>query len=609
MAYNVKNQDDFNKLSPQDKITYLSQNQNSDIYKNELNRVTNILGQNPNNTGALDWYSRVQAANAGVDANSINNNTYDPSKYQYQNPANGVGIRDTMVNMGMDNNKIGWRGEPGGLGTVTYDGKDFMQANSLNNGTSYAAGVNDIYGAAVDYWKGTPNQIVDVTDYLANSQLPFNANYQNGKVMINGIAVDPAFVIDGNAYMNQSQLDQIMNQAMQQSGLQNNYDIWKKYDDKYTPTIDALLDKIVNREEFNYDPEQDIVYQSYRDQYNREGDKALRDTMGSMAGLTGGFINSAAVTAGAQAEQQWKDALMDRIPELAQQAYGRYVDDYNMNRSALSDVQNQYTQAFNREYGVNRDTMDDIRYNNALNTTRDDKAYERNWNEKTYNDEQAWRQKEWERQQMLDDREDLRYWYEANRGDNQWYADEVYRWAGFNRDNIMYDQQRIENALSNAQQRGYFTEEEAALLNVPLDADPRYYDKTTLQIQNNAEKDLLAYQYALQDQYDEKAAARNARYSASRSNASSRSRSSSSNGDGNSNITEDSEVPEYQQLYDQLDAQLIAATGKNLNQVDAYTQAELVMTANAPDYVKDELLNKMAIPYDIIGNVNAKYMS
>lgn len=293
---------------------------------------------------------------------------------------------------------------------------------------------------------------------------------------------------------------------------------------------------------------------------------------------------------------------MDRIPELAQQAYGRYVDDYNMNRSALSDVQNQYTQAFNREYGVNRDTMDDIRYNNAQDLARKDQAYERNWNEKVYNDEQAWRQKEW-------DEYNNRYWYEANRGDNQWYADEVYRWAGFNRDNIMYDQKRIENALSNAQQRGKFTEEEAALLNVPLDADPRYYDKTTLQIQNNAEKELLAYQYALQDQYDEKAAARNARYSASRSNASSRSRSSSSNGDGNSNITEDSEVPEYQQLYDQLDAQLIAATGKNLNQVDAYTQAELVMTANAPDYVKDELLNKMAIPYDIIGNVNAKYMS
>lgn len=603
MAYNVKNQDDFNNLSPQDKITYLSQNQNSDIYKNELNRVTGILGQNPNNTGALDWYSRVQAANAGVDANSINNNTYDPSKYQYQNPANGVGIRDTMVSMGMDNNKIGWRGEPGGLGTVTYDGKDFMQANSLNNGTSYAANVNDIYGAAVDYWKGTPNQIVDVTDYLANSQLPFNANYQNGKVMINGIAVDPAFVIDGNAYMNQSQLDQIMNQAMQQSGLQNNYDIWKKYDDKYTPTIDALLDKIVNREEFNYDPEQDIVYQAYRDQYNREGDKALRDTMGSMAGLTGGFINSAAVTAGAQAEQQWKDALMDRIPELAQQAYGRYVDDYNMNRSALSDVQNQYTQAFNREYGVNRDTMDDIRYNNALNTERDDQAYERNWNERVYNDEQAWRQKEW-------DEYNNRYWYEANRADNQWYADEVYRWAGFNRDNIMYDQKRIENALSNAQQRGKFTEEEAALLNVPLDADPRYYDKTTLQIQNNAEKELLAYQYALQDQYDEKAAARNARYSTSRSNASSRSRSSSSNGDGNDGYidSESSGISaEAQQLHDEIDARLRAEYGLGINQVSAETQAAYVMSSNYPDEVKDDLLNAMAIPDSVIDQVIKDY--
>lgn len=497
MAYNVKNQDDFNSLSPQDKISYLGQNQNSDIYKNELNRVNGILGQNPNNAGALDWYSRVQAANSGVDTNTINNNTYDPTRWQYQNPANGVGIRNTMTNgngLRMDNSKIEWRDNPNGLGTVTYDGKDFMQANSVNNGTSYAANASDIYRSAIDYWKGTPNEIVDTTSYVSNSGLPFNVDWQNGKVLINGIAGTPAFEIDGNSYMYKNELDNIIAQAMQNNGLQKGADIWQRYEDKYTPMTDALLDKIVNRKEFDYDPEQDIVYRAYRDQYNREGDKSLRDTMGNMTGLTGGFVNSAAVTAGAQAEQQWKDALMDRIPELAQIAYDRYVGDYNMNRNALSDVQNQHAQAFQREYGVNRDNISDLRYNNALDVERNDKNYDRG------------------RQERLDNEENTRYWYEQQKDNNRWQADESYRWAGFNdqsnlnwanfdRENIQYDQLRVDNALTNAQRRGYFLQNEADLLGVPTSADPWNYDKTALQIQNDAQKDYLAYQYALQNRY------------------------------------------------------------------------------------------------------------
>lgn len=554
MAYNVKNQDDFNNLNPQDKITYLSQNQNSDIYKNELNRVNGILGQNPNNAGALDWYSRVQAANSGVSADAINNNTYDPTKWQYQNPANGVGIRNTMVGMGMDNSKIGWRSDPGGLGTVTYDGKDFMQANSLNNGTSYAANANDVYGAAVNYWKGTPNQLVDVTDYAANKQLPFNLGYQDetGNVMVGGIAAKPSFVINGNAYMSQSQLDELVNQAMQNSNLQNNIDIWKKYDDKYTPMTDALLDKIVNRKEFDYDPEQDIAYRAYRDQYNREGDKSLRDTMGNMAGLTGGFINSAAVTAGAQAEQQWKNALMDRIPELAQIAYDRYVGDYNMNRNALSDVQNQHNQAFNREYGVNRDTMDDIRYNNALNVARDDKNYDRRWNEGLYADDQAWKQKQWDRE-------------------GEWHQDDqILKW---------------QNVRDNNYWQGKNFDEGVRQFDTTFNEDVRRNNRDFAENQRQFNVSLSR--------------------SGSRGSSSSGSKKSSGNGysdEGSSGISAES-----QKLHDEIDAKLRSAYGLGINQVSAETQAGYVISSNYPDEVKDELLTAMAIPDNVIDQVIKDY--
>ncbi|MCI9626526.1 MAG: hypothetical protein HFI90_07060 [Clostridia bacterium] len=581
MAYNVKNQDDFNKLNPQDKISYLGQNQNSDIYKNELNRVNGILGQDPNDAGALDWYSRVQAANSGVDTNTINNNTYDPTRWQYQNPANGVGIRNTMTNgngLRMDNSKIEWRDNPNGLGTVTYDGKDFMQANSVNNGTSYAANASDIYRSAIDYWKGTPNEIVDTTSYVSNSGLPFNVDWQNGKVLINGIAGTPAFEIDGNSYMYKNELDNIIAQAMQNNGLQKGADIWQRYEDKYTPMTDALLDKIVNRKEFDYDPEQDIVYRAYRDQYNREGDKSLRDTMGNMTGLTGGFVNSAAVTAGAQAEQQWKDALMDRIPELAQIAYDRYVGDYNMNRNALSDVQNQHAQAFQREYGVNRDNISDLRYNNALDVERNDKNYDRG------------------RQERLDNEENTRYWYEQQKDNNRWQADESYRWAGFNdqsnlnwanfdRENIQYDQLRVDNALTNAQRRGYFLQSEADLLGVPTSADPWNYDKTALRIQNDAQKDYLAYQYALQN-----------RYKSSGSGSGSK-KSSGGEYEG------DELSAESKKLQNEVDMKLKNTYGIGINQVSAETKAGMIISSNYPDEVKDELLTAMSIPDSVIDQV------
>ncbi len=589
MAYNVKNQDDFNKLNPQDKISYLGQNQNSDIYKNELNRVNGILGQDPNDAGALDWYSRVQAANSGVDTNTINNNTYDPTRWQYQNPANGVGIRNTMTNgngLRMDNSKIEWRDNPNGLGTVTYDGKDFMQANSVNNGTSYAANASDIYRSAIDYWKGTPNEIVDTTSYVSNSGLPFNVDWQNGKVLINGIAGTPAFEIDGNSYMYKNELDNIIAQAMQNNGLQKGADIWQRYEDKYTPMTDALLDKIVNRKEFDYDPEQDIVYRAYRDQYNREGDKSLRDTMGNMTGLTGGFVNSAAVTAGAQAEQQWKDALMDRIPELAQIAYDRYVGDYNMNRNALSDVQNQHAQAFQREYGVNRDNISDLRYNNALDVERNDKNYDRG------------------RQERLDNEENTRYWYEQQKDNNRWQADESYRWAGFNdqsnlnwanfdRENIQYDQLRVDNALTNAQRRGYFLQSEADLLGVPTSADPWNYDKTALRIQNDAQKDYLAYQYALQNRYKSRGSGSGRK----KSSGSGRKKSSGGEYEG------DELSAESKKLQNEVDTKLKNTYGIGINQVSAETKAGMIISSNYPDEVKDELLTAMSIPDSVIDQV------
>ena len=68
----------------------------------------------------------------------------------------------------------------------------------------------------------------------------------------------------------------------------------------YDGEIRRLYDEIVNRPAFRYDPRSDPLYQSYRSQMVTEGERAMRDTMGQAAALTGGYGSSYAQGVGQQ---------------------------------------------------------------------------------------------------------------------------------------------------------------------------------------------------------------------------------------------------------------------------------------------------------------------
>jgi hypothetical protein len=112
--------------------------------------------------------------------------------------------------------------------------------------------------------------------------------------------------------------------------------------------LSALYDKIMNREQFNYDLNGDALYQQYKDQYQNLGRQAMMDTMGNATQLTGGYGSSYASTAGNQAYQQYLGQLNDIVPELYQMAYDRYNQEGN-------DMLNRY----NLAYGQHRDNMGD----------------------------------------------------------------------------------------------------------------------------------------------------------------------------------------------------------------------------------------------------------
>lgn len=96
--------------------------------------------------------------------------------------------------------------------------------------------------------------------------------------------------------------------------------------DPYAAQANALYQQLLGRGPFQYDLQGDMLYRQYADQYSQLGRQAMMDTMGTAAGLTGGYGNSYASTAGNQAYQQYLGQLNAMIPDFYDRAYQRWQD-------------------------------------------------------------------------------------------------------------------------------------------------------------------------------------------------------------------------------------------------------------------------------------------
>lgn len=107
------------------------------------------------------------------------------------------------------------------------------------------------------------------------------------------------------------------------------------YQSKWQSQLDDIIGRILNREEFSYDVNEDALYKQYAEQYQRGGKMAMQDTMGQAAAMTGGYGSSYASTAGNQAYQAYLSQLNEVVPEL----YGMALDRYN---AEGQEMYNQY---------------------------------------------------------------------------------------------------------------------------------------------------------------------------------------------------------------------------------------------------------------------------
>ena len=129
-----------------------------------------------------------------------------------------------------------------------------------------------------------------------------------------------------------------------------------EYGNGYSSRIDDMLNQILNRDKFSYNAATDPLYQQYAALFNREGNRAMNDTLAAAAANAGG-MNSYAMTAAQQANDYYSAQLNDKIPELYQLAYSMYMDDIDGQVRDLGLLQDMDSTQYSRY----RDTMNDWR--------------------------------------------------------------------------------------------------------------------------------------------------------------------------------------------------------------------------------------------------------
>lgn len=354
------------------------------------------------------------------------------------------GVRASMTNMGLDNSKIGWKD-----GYVTYQNLKFKPA-SVENGTSYAP-VSDIQGFVESVYRAEGKNPVRVTDYAAPAGMSGISYSQNGLVSVGGENI-PVLYMDGDrAVVDRRDLDNAYKKLLEQNGISTAENLYSDWSRDYKADINRAYGAMADYGEWKYNPAQDPAYRAYSDMYQREAERAYKDAAAKMASKNNGNMTSAAQNVANQQIAYYMSQLADRIPELQKNAYERYSDGYDMKRQNYDLLREEAAAEWERR-------------NSANETAKSD--YSR-WMEN-------------ERQRTVDSQNDM---LAAINADTKRIENESakLRQAG---EAETYRQAEFDNMWENAERRGYFTDTEGRLWNIPKNAEGEYLTPNDIKIQN-----------------------------------------------------------------------------------------------------------------------------
>lgn len=130
----------------------------------------------------------------------------------------------------------------------------------------------------------------------------------------------------------------------------------------YTP-VDSPNDYVApEKPTFSYDLESDPVWQAYKKQYTREGQRATQDALGTTAASTGGIPSSYATAAATQAGDYYAALMTDKVPELYQQAYNRYLNELSQWNADRSFGYGQHIDELNTQIANRQEALQNALY-------------------------------------------------------------------------------------------------------------------------------------------------------------------------------------------------------------------------------------------------------
>ena len=116
---------------------------------------------------------------------------------------------------------------------------------------------------------------------------------------------------------------------------------WNAEDNAWYQKARESAEALMDREPFSYDPGADPLYRTAKDQYTRLGRRAMEDSLGRAAALSGGYASSYAQTQGEQAYGERIARLAELLPDYYERA--RSADDRERWEAEFADDHERWT--------------------------------------------------------------------------------------------------------------------------------------------------------------------------------------------------------------------------------------------------------------------------
>lgn len=339
-------------------------------------------------------------------------------------------IRQTLNERNIANERIGFDND----GYVTIDNVRGVKPQYNIDGVTYAdeATINQLTQDAYTR-NGTP--LVATRDYATSRGYSDIVDWDGTNPTIGGVATPATYITDdGVSYIPQSEADRLIDDYKTKNEIDGNRKVVEDTEQKYDPATEAAVAKILERDEFSYNKDTDPVYQAYADEYKRNAEEAMRrilnDNNTSVAGASGAVLSEAMAAQNAELQK-----LNDKVPELYEDAYNRYLNEDSLKRDDLDMIQGLADTYYKRHYTANRDQINDS--NAAMDSERQEK------------------QQQFENaiatEENLRNRESHGLDMQNKRLSNQITTED-------------YDKLIFDNTISKALQQGFFTEADEAVL-------------------------------------------------------------------------------------------------------------------------------------------------